>query len=94
MAKPQAALVSAPEIARVHELMYWKMDNLAGSQWSAFIASHSHVDQEALALYAFDKKWADLSVQATIVGKLWNHLQERFPLAWRRNSAATPMTKG
>lgn len=66
-AKPHAKLVGAPEIARVRELMYWNMDNLARSEWSAFVASRSHVEQEALARYAFDQKWADLSVQATIV---------------------------
>jgi soluble lytic murein transglycosylase len=35
-----------------------------------------------LARYAFDKHWWDLSVQATIAGKLWDHLEERFPLAY------------
>lgn len=35
------------------------------------------------ARYTFDQGWADLSVQATIVAKLWDNLEERFPLAWR-----------
>ena len=26
--------------------------------------------------------WWDLSVQATIAGKLWDQLEERFPLAY------------
>ncbi|MFI8415088.1 murein transglycosylase [Serratia sp. NPDC078593] len=81
-AKPRTSLVSGPEVARVRELMYWNMDNLARSEWSAFVASRSHPEQEALARYAFDQKWANLSVQATIVGKMWNHLEERFPMAW------------
>ncbi|WP_163504590.1 transglycosylase SLT domain-containing protein, partial [Escherichia coli] len=32
--------------------------------------------------YAFDQHWWDLSVQATIAGKLWDQLEERFPLAY------------
>lgn len=36
-----------------------------------------------LARYAFDNHWWDLSVQATIAGKLWDHLEERFPLAYK-----------
>ncbi|WP_160758800.1 murein transglycosylase [Serratia symbiotica] len=93
-AKPHATLVGAPEIARVRELMYWNMDNLARSEWSAFVASRSHIEQEALARYAFDQKWADLSVQATIVGKLWSHLQERFPLAWPQEFRRATDDKG
>ncbi|MCQ4010599.1 hypothetical protein FK521_27825, partial [Klebsiella pneumoniae] len=31
-----------------------------------------------LARYAFDQHWWDLSVQATIAGKLWDQLEERF----------------
>lgn len=81
-AKPSASLVDKPEIARVRELMYWNMDNLARSEWSSFVASRSRPEQEALARYAFEQQWADLSVQATIVGKLWDHLEERFPVAW------------
>nr|WP_233092304.1 murein transglycosylase [Serratia odorifera] len=81
-ATPRAPLVSGPEVARVRELMYWNMDNLARSEWSSFVASRSRPEQEALARYAFDQKWANLSVQATIVGKMWDHLEERFPMAW------------
>ncbi|MDR8320018.1 murein transglycosylase, partial [Acinetobacter baumannii] len=29
-----------------------------------------------------DQHWWDLSVQATIAGKLWDQLEERFPLAY------------
>ncbi|VEI62046.1 Soluble lytic murein transglycosylase precursor [Serratia rubidaea] len=81
-ATPRTSLVSGPEVARVRELMYWNMDNLARGEWNAYVASRSQPEQEALARYAFEQKWADLSVQATIVGKLWNHLEERFPIAW------------
>ncbi|PIJ50272.1 murein transglycosylase [Erwinia sp. OLTSP20] len=70
-------------LARVRELMYWGMDNLARSEWSALVASKPALQQQQLASYALKQGWWDLSVQATITGKLWNNLTERFPLAWR-----------
>lgn len=80
--KPDATLSSRPEVARIRELIYWHQDNLARSEWGILLANSSRLQQEALARYAFEQQWADLSVQATIVAKLWNHLEERFPLAW------------
>ena len=77
------ALVQGPEMARVRELMYWNMDNTARSEWANLITSRSKPEQEGLARYAFDQSWWDLSVQATIAGKLWDHLEERFPLAYK-----------
>ncbi|RPH28679.1 murein transglycosylase [Buttiauxella warmboldiae] len=77
------ALVQGPEMARVRELMYWSLDNTARSEWANLITSRSKPEQEGLARYAFDQNWWDLSVQATIAGKLWDHLEERFPLAYK-----------
>ncbi|NIY48136.1 murein transglycosylase [Cedecea colo] len=81
------ALVQGPEMARVRELMYWNMDNTARSEWANLITSRSKPEQEGLARYAFDQNWWDLSVQATIAGKLWDHLEERFPLAYKNTFA-------
>ncbi|AJI95190.1 soluble lytic murein transglycosylase L domain protein [Yersinia ruckeri] len=92
--KPDASLAKLPEIARVRELMYWNMDNLARNEWSYLVASRSKPEQEALARYAFEQKWADLSVQATIVAKLWDHLEERFPLAWPQEFRRATEGKG
>ena len=78
-----SSLTSGPEIARVRELMYWGMDNLARSEWSYLVSSRTTAQQQMLASYARQQNWWDLSVQATITGKLWNSLQERFPLAWQ-----------
>ena len=47
------------------------------------IGSRTAGQQQMLASYALKQGWWDLSVQATIAGKLWNSLQERFPLAWQ-----------
>ncbi|WP_058912157.1 murein transglycosylase [Entomohabitans teleogrylli] len=77
------ALVQGPEMARVRELMYWNLDNTARSEWANLVTSRSKAEQAMLARYAFDQDWWDLSVQATIAGKLWDHLEERFPLAYK-----------
>ncbi|MBS9424612.1 murein transglycosylase [Photorhabdus caribbeanensis] len=82
--KPDAAIASMPEVQRVRELLYWQMDNLARIEWNYLVASQDKLKQQQLARYAFDQKWAALSVQATITGKMWDYLEERFPLAWPR----------
>lgn len=78
-----AALTQGPEMARVRELMYWNMDNTARSEWANLVTSRTKSEQAQLARYAFNNHWWDLSVQATIAGKLWDHLEERFPLAYK-----------
>lgn len=93
-AKPDRSLSQLPEITRVRELMFWQMDNLARSEWVGLVANSSKPQQEALARYAFEQRWADLSVQATIVGKLWDHLEERFPLAWNDEFRRATLDKG
>lgn len=80
--RPEGSLLQGNAIARVRELMYWNMDNLARTEWAYLVASKTSAEQQMLARYAFEQDWWDLSVQATISGKLWNHLEERFPLAW------------
>ena len=77
-----STLTGGAEMARVRELMYWNMDNTARSEWANLVSSRSQTEQAQLARYAFDQRWWDLSVQATIAGKLWDNLQERFPLAY------------
>lgn len=77
-----SSVVQGPELARVRELMYWGLDNLARSEWSNLISSKSHPQQQMLARYANEQDWWDLSVQATITAKMWDSLKERFPLAW------------
>ncbi|MFP2239307.1 murein transglycosylase [Pseudescherichia vulneris] len=76
-------LVNGPEMSRVRELMYWNQDNTARGEWANLVSSRSRNEQGQLAKYAFDQDWWDLSVQATIAGKLWDNLEERFPLAYK-----------
>ncbi|MCG8707577.1 murein transglycosylase [Brenneria sp. 4F2] len=92
--RPDRTLAQLPEIARVQELMFWQMDNLALREWVGLVANSSAQQQEALARYAFEQRWPDLSVQATIVGKLWDHLEERFPLAWNDEFLRATQDKG
>lgn len=70
-----SALTQGPEMARVRELMYWNLDNTARSEWANLVKSKSKTEQAQLARYAFNNQWWDLSVQATIAGKLWDHLK-------------------
>ncbi|ADU67925.1 murein transglycosylase [Pantoea sp. At-9b] len=80
---PDNNLVQGAELARVRELMYWGLDNLARSEWANLISSKTREQQQMLARYANEQDWWDLSVQATITAKMWDSLKERFPLAWR-----------
>lgn len=81
-ARPDPSLDSHPVVKRVKELIYWNLENQARSEWINLVASSPKTEQESLARYAFEKRWADLSVQATITAKLWDHLEERFPPAY------------
>ncbi|SCM53192.1 soluble lytic murein transglycosylase [Hafnia alvei] len=92
--KPSSKLTNDPAIDRIRELMYWNMDNTARSEWVSLISSKSKPDQAALARYAFEQNWADLSVQATITAKLWDHLEERFPMAWPQQFRQATEDKG
>ncbi|HAS0836886.1 TPA: murein transglycosylase [Enterobacter hormaechei subsp. xiangfangensis] len=82
-ANANPALTQGPEMARVRELMYWNLDNTARSEWANLVTSRTTEEKAQLARYAFDNRWWDLSVQAAIAGKLWDHLEERFPLAYK-----------
>lgn len=77
-----STLTEGPEMARVRELMYWNMDNTARGEWASLVGSRPPAEQAGLARYALERQWWDLSVQATISGKLWDNLKERFPLAY------------
>ncbi|AUG99363.1 murein transglycosylase [Prodigiosinella confusarubida] len=93
-AKPDPSISQQPEIARIRELMFWQMDNLARAEWTSLVASSDRLQQEELARFAFEQHWPDLSVQATIVAKLWNYLEERFPLAWNDEFRQATQGKG
>ncbi|MDE9493107.1 murein transglycosylase [Xenorhabdus bovienii] len=85
--KPDDSIAKMREIKRIHELIYWHMNNLANSEWNNFVSSQSPLKQQQLARYALEQHWPALSVQATITGNMWDHLEERFPLAWQKEFA-------
>nr|WP_238149472.1 transglycosylase SLT domain-containing protein [Arsenophonus endosymbiont of Aleurodicus floccissimus] len=81
-AKPENNIDLLPEVQRIGELLFWKKENLARTEWINLLIRQKKIRQQQLARYAFEHRWADLSVQATIIAKLWDHLTERFPIAW------------
>ncbi|OTA21422.1 putative transglycosylase signal peptide protein [Xenorhabdus beddingii] len=85
--RPDASIANMPEIKRIRELLYWNMDGLARSEWVSLVSSQEHLRQQQLARYALEQHWPAFSVQATITGKMWDHLEERFPLAWQNEFA-------
>ncbi|WP_099118039.1 murein transglycosylase [Xenorhabdus ishibashii] len=85
--RPDRSIANMPTIKRIRELLYWNMDNLARSEWLLLVSSQDRVKQEQLARYAFEQHWPSFSVQATITGKMWDHLEERFPMAWKNEFA-------
>ncbi|CAK9883969.1 MAG: Soluble lytic murein transglycosylase [Candidatus Erwinia impunctatus] len=80
---PSDSLTQSSEMGRVRELMYWGKDNMARAEWRSLIISRPVIEQQQLAHYARVQNWWDLSVQATIAGRLWDQLGERFPLAFQ-----------
>ncbi|WP_325893754.1 murein transglycosylase [Grimontia sp. NTOU-MAR1] len=70
-------------LKRVDELLALDKITAAKREWQ-YILRNADQDQKAnLAAYASDQKWYHLCVQATIAGKLWGHLEYRFPVAHR-----------
>ncbi|MBD2792256.1 murein transglycosylase [Xenorhabdus szentirmaii] len=92
--RPDSSIAQMPEIKRIHELLYWNMDTLARSEWNRLVSSLPPVKQAQLARYAFEQHWPAFSVQATITAKMWDHLEERFPLAWQNEFASFTSDKG
>ncbi|WP_407332289.1 murein transglycosylase [Enterovibrio sp. 27052020O] len=68
---------------RVGELLVLDKVIAAKREWQN-ILQRADLEQKAmLAAFASESKWYHLSVQATIAGKLWGHLEYRFPVAHR-----------
>lgn len=82
--KPEDDIDLLPEVQRIGELLFWQKENLARTEWINLVSRQKKNRQQQLARYAFEHRWADLSVQATIIAKLWDHLTERFPIAWEQ----------
>jgi soluble lytic murein transglycosylase len=71
-------------IKRISELRYWKMLSESSREWQYFLNNKVNNDEYLpLAQYAYIRGWGDLSIQATILGKLWNNWSERLPLMYK-----------
>ncbi len=73
----------ASGIARVKELIALDLIPEARQEWNAVLKNANREETEMLAVYAARQNWYALAVQATISGKLWGHLEQRFPVAHR-----------
>ncbi|MDD1792800.1 murein transglycosylase [Enterovibrio sp. ZSDZ42] len=72
-----------PALDRVAELLVLDKVVAAKREWQ-YLLQQADVEQKAmLAAFASESNWYHLSVQATIAGKLWGHLEYRFPVAHR-----------
>lgn len=73
-----------PAIQRINELRYWGMLSESNREWRYLLNNHA-ADNEYLNLakYAYQKGWGDLSIQATIAGKLWDNWTERLPIMYK-----------
>ncbi|OCG22796.1 hypothetical protein A9G22_07265 [Gilliamella sp. App2-1] len=71
-------------IKRINELYYFGMVSESSNEWRYMLNKQTNKNEYlALAQYALQKGWGDLSIQATIVGKLWNNWTERLPIMYQ-----------
>ena len=73
-----------PFVKRINELRSLGMLPESSREWRYML--NNQVDSNEylkLAQYALHKGWGDLSIQATIVGKLWNNWTERLPIMYQ-----------
>lgn len=68
-------------LARVDELIALDKVYAAKREWYYVLQRASDEQIALLAAYANKNHWYHLAVQATIAGKMWDHLPLRFPLA-------------
>lgn len=79
----KASLDKNQVIKRINELMYFQDIIPALQEWHRFLDGKDKEEIAQLAHYAYEKKWGQLSIKATIMGKLWNHFSERLPLIYQ-----------
>ncbi|MDD1784094.1 murein transglycosylase [Enterovibrio sp. ZSDZ35] len=72
-----------PALSRISELLILDKVSAAKREWQNVLSQADQQEKAMLAAFATDSKWYHLSVQATISGKMWGHLEYRFPVAHR-----------
>ncbi|MCD9549200.1 murein transglycosylase [Photobacterium carnosum] len=69
-------------LVRIKELIALDKVTAANREWGYLLSKITNVQtKRQLAVYAEKHQWHYLAVQATISGKLWDHMTLRFPLA-------------
>lgn len=69
-------------LKRIGELVETDRAVAANREWAYLLSQVKGVQtKRQLAVYAEKHKWHHLAVQATISGKLWDHMALRFPVA-------------
>ena len=74
-----------PFVIRIKELRFQGMLAESKQEW-CYILKKQAQDNEYLDLakYAYHNGWGDLSIQATISGKLWDNWTERLPIMYQK----------
>ena len=73
-----------PYVKRINELRYLGMLSESSYEWRYMLNNQKNKNEYlALSQYALQKGWGDLSIQATIAGKLWNNWTERLPIMYQ-----------
>lgn len=70
-------------IKRINELRFLGMISESNREWRYALRNLPNNDYLQLARYAYQKGWGDLSIQATISGKLWDNWTERLPIMYQ-----------
>ncbi|MGL5290815.1 MAG: transglycosylase SLT domain-containing protein, partial [Vibrionaceae bacterium] len=71
-------------LSRITELHAVNQPFDAQKEWRAVLQKASHEQKISLASYASKQGWHEHAVQATISGQLWGLLEQRFPLAHKK----------
>jgi soluble lytic murein transglycosylase len=73
-----------PYVKRINELRYLGMLSESSYEWRYMLNNQKNKNEYlALSQYALQKGWGDLSIQATIAGKLWDNWTERLPIMYK-----------
>jgi len=73
-----------PFVIRIKELRFLGLLAESKQEWRYRLNNQTQKSEYLdLAKYAYHKGWGDLSIQATISGKLWDNWTERLPIMYK-----------
>ncbi len=80
-----ATLARKPALARAHELWLTGHMSEAYAEWFYGLNRLSATELAAAGVLASEWGWHDRAIHAMIAGQHWNHLDVRFPLAYKEH---------